>query len=433
MDFNKYKLQKNNLLEFYVLLALILWTAFVAISAFWLSRYQRFLPYALLWTFGSGLISLGYLHIKKILAENHAMQKEIAELALFPSENPNPVLRLSAEGRILYSNIPGEKLLKAWKCKVDQYLRKEQMAVVKQAVQTNQPVYVEQSIDDEATYTITFAPVPESGNINVYAADITETISYQKELNDAKIKAENANYIKNNFLSNMSYEIRSPMSNIVGFCDLLVDEILTEQQEDYVKTIKDSGLLLLSSINDILDISTLEAGTLTFESACCNLRRMVEELYDTFYDKAQTKELEMNLILSPELPENIIIDPNRLKQCLSKLLDNAIRFTLQGQVDLAVSVTHDGKLRFDVKDTGIGIPKQNQEAIFEAFTQVEDETATKRIGRTGLGLAIASRLTQQMGGEIELESCRGCGSTFSVFLPLQKCSKPISTEAEQNC
>ncbi len=425
--------RKEKLLKFYVLAALIFWTLFVSTAAFWISRHQRYLPYAILWSFGSSLIGLSYQHIKSVLRENVEMQKKIADLARFPSENPNPVLKLSAEGRVLYSNPAGEGLLKAWKCKVNQFVRREQMALVQQAVQINKAVYVEQALDDDITYTITFAPILEGGYVNVYGADITERVSYQKELNDAKIKAENANYIKNNFLANMSYEIRTPMNTIVGFSNLLADEVLSEQHEDYVRTIQDSSHLLLSNINDILDISNLEAGKITLESACCNLRHIVEKLYNIFYDKACAKELEMNLILSPELPESIITDQARLAQCLSKLLDNAVKFTLQGQVDLVVSVTYDGKIRFDVKDSGIGIPRQNQDVIFEAFTQIDDEDTPQRVGRTGLGLAIASRLAQLMGGQISLESHRGCGSTFSVILPLQKCSNPTNSPAAQNC
>ena len=420
--------RKETLLKFYILAALTCWTLFVSAAALWISYNQRYLPYVILWAFGSSLIALSYQHLKSVLRENFTMQKEIADLARFPDENPNPVLRLSAEGRVLYSNSAGAKLLKAWKCKVDQFVRREQIALIQQAMQTDRPVYVEQSISDETTYNITFSPVREADYVNVYAADISERVIYQKELNDAKTKAENANYIKNNFLANMSYEIRTPMNNIVGFSDLLADEILNQKHEDYVKTIQESSHSLLSSIKDILDISNLESGKMVADPACCDLRHLVEELYNVFYDKAQGKGLEMNLTLSPQLPELIIADRGRLAQCLSKLLENAIKFTLQGQVDLVVSVTHKGKLRFDVKDSGIGIPRQSHQEIFEAFTQINDEDSSQRIGRTGLGLAIASRLAQLMGGEISLESHRGCGSTFSVMLPLPKCSNPVAAQ-----
>ena len=420
--------RKEKLLKFYVLAALFFWTLFVSAAAFWITQNPRYLPYGILWAFGASLIGLSYQHIKNVLRQNLAMQQKIADLARFPSENPNPVLRLSAEGRVLYSNPAGARLLDAWKCKVDQFVRREQVALVRQAVQTNQPVYVEQTIADDITYTILFAPIRESNYVNVYAANITERVNSQKELINAKIKAENANYIKNNFLANMSHEIRTPMNNIVGFSDLLADEVLNQKHEDYVKTIRESSHSLLSSINDILDISNLEAGKMVTDPACCDLRRIVEELYDVFYDQAQAKGLDMNLILSPELPELVITDQGRLTQCLSKLLDNALKFTLQGQVQLVVSVTHNGKIRFDVKDSGIGIPRQNQKEIFEAFTQINDEDSSQRIGRTGLGLAIASRLAQLMGGEISLESHRGCGSTFSVMLPLPKCSNPVAAQ-----
>jgi PAS domain S-box-containing protein len=256
--------------------------------------------------------------------------------------------------------------------------------------------------------------------------DITDRKRAEEALKTAMHKAEAANIAKSSFLANMSHEIRTPMNIIMGFSDLLADEELTDVQKEYTGLITKAGKSLLVIIDDILDYSRIEAGKLEVKLKNCSLKKLLENIDSMMRLFGDKKDLEFEIIRDERLPSTIITDPDRLGQCLVNLVNNAIKFTKQGHVHLKVSLQDkNGKpfIRFDVEDTGIGIPENEQERIFASFAQV-NETDTRLHGGTGLGLAIAKKLAKLLGGELTLASCEGKGSTFSLLIPAGVDSKP---------
>jgi len=239
------------------------------------------------------------------------------------------------------------------------------------------------------------------------------------QANHMAAEAARANAAKSQFLANMSHEIRTPMNAIIGFSDLLAEEDLADSQREHIATIQESGQSLLELINDILDISKIEAGQLGIEAVVCSLSRMLDSVEELISIKARQKGLDFKILQADGLPAQIRTDPMRLRQCLLNLVGNAVKFTERGHVHVRVSpVEDDGKLliRIDVIDTGIGIPTDRRQAIFQLFTQA-DGTTTRKYGGTGLGLAITKQLVELLGGRIDLKSDLGKGSTFSLTIP----------------
>ncbi len=242
---------------------------------------------------------------------------------------------------------------------------------------------------------------------------LENTIHFAKEM---AIQAEISNDSKSEFLANMSHEIRTPLNGILGFTQLLLeDENLSEEQRNYADTILESGNALLMLINDILDFSKIEAGKMDLEIIEFDLESMMANINDLMAQKAVSEELEFNCMIEREVPRGLKGDPGRLRQILLNLLENAIKFTREGEIDLKVTLsskTSDSAiLKFEVKDSGIGIPEDRQAFIFDCFTQA-DSTTTRKYGGTGLGLAICRQLVDLMGGEIGVESELEKGSTF---------------------
>ena len=229
-----------------------------------------------------------------------------------------------------------------------------------------------------------------------------------------------ANRAKSEFLANMSHEIRTPMNAIVGFSELLEKEDLSDEQKHFARTIADNGRSLLDLIDDILDFSKIEAGKLSVEIIDCDLARLLEGIDSLMRPKAADKTIEFNILHCDDLPQTINTDPTRLRQCLINLVGNAIKFTERGHVYVNVSVEERDLnrrfIRFDIEDTGIGIPPDKQQQIFDAFCQA-DNTTTRRFGGTGLGLAITRQLTELLGGSLSLSSQPGRGSVFTLSIP----------------
>ncbi len=283
-------------------------------------------------------------------------------------------------------------------------------------------------IDNEIEYFYLFknSIFNKSGKLKgsvIVLKDITELEKALLDAQSSQKAAEDANQSKSRFLANMSHEIRTPMNAIVGISDILYStDIPAEEQKKNLKILMNSATSLLTLLNDILDYSKIEAGKLEFESAVFHLKDLLVETVDTFGIYALNKKISIKTHLDDLLPEYVSSDPTRLKQILTNLISNSIKFTMDGQISISADVaeTHDtsSTIRFIVSDTGIGIPNEKINNLFESFKQLDNST-TRKYGGTGLGLAIVKNLVEMMGGNIRVESKIGAGSSFIFSIPFE--------------
>ncbi len=260
------------------------------------------------------------------------------------------------------------------------------------------------------------------GDVVSLALNITDTVRYEKELKEARKKAEAANRAKSAFLANMSHEIRTPMNGVVGMAELLADTSLSREQRLFVQTIKNSGEALLVIINDVLDYSKIEANKLVLHTEPFDLERCIHEIVMLLQPLARDKKIDLLVDYDLFLPTMFVGDPGRIRQVLTNLLGNAVKFTQQGHVLVRVVGVQPGDgpdthVHVTIEDTGIGIPADKIDHIFGEFNQVEDERNRKFEG-TGLGLAISQRLITLMGGRIWVDSEQGVGSSFGFRITL---------------
>ena len=258
--------------------------------------------------------------------------------------------------------------------------------------------------------------------------NVKKRAELENKLVEERLKAEMANKAKSEFLANMSHEIRTPMNAILGFSEALYYQLNSVQHRKMIKSVLNSGTLLMTLLNDILDLSKIEAGKLDIVLSPLNLNAELQEIFLLFQNKAQTKDLDFEIQIAPNFPEAILLDEIRIKQVLFNLVGNAIKFTHKGSVTIkATFIPHNnysGQVEIAVEDTGIGIPESQQEIIFEAFRQQAGQSNREYAG-TGLGLAISKRLVEKMKGTISLISKVGQGSVFTIVFPTVEIKKSI--------
>lgn len=299
------------------------------------------------------------------------------------------------------------------------------------------------------TGAVDFIPkpiIPEilKGKVNIFLdlyrqkKELNLVLKYLENKNEeliiAKNKAEEATRAKSMFLANMSHEIRSPMNGILGLSRLMLNETQNPEHQDMLNVVTTSGEHLLQIINDILDFSKIEAGQVDLESIDFDLRKLCDTIYQLLNFRAVEKGIQFNLDIDKDIPKILTGDSFRLNQIIMNLTNNAVKFTLQGEVNLSIKLLEKNKewvsLFFSVKDTGIGIPEKAQNTLFQEFTQ-SDSSITRQYGGTGLGLAISKKLTNLMGGKIKLQSKQNVGSEFMFELKFKYKEENMTTRPEK--
>jgi PAS domain S-box-containing protein len=265
----------------------------------------------------------------------------------------------------------------------------------------------------------------ENGSVIVTHLDITTLKQTQLSLEEAVKSAEHANNARGRFLAMMSHEIRTPLNGVLGLLQLMQDTSLTDKQTLYIETAAESGQSLLTIISDILDFSKIEAEKLVLQPVPCDLSRMLQEMQQLFHLRVEEKSIQLHCDMDAALPDWVHVDAQRLRQVLLNLLGNAIKFTGYGEVRLSVSLTTQGRIRFLVSDTGIGIALNEQHKIFSEFSTVKHTASDKVYEGTGLGLAISYKLVNLMGGELTFSSEAQKGSQFWFEIPLITATAPI--------
>ena len=353
--------------------------------------------------------------------------EKLSRVASFPELNPSAIVEIDLSGQVHFLNPAAKKLFPDLEATGPSHPLLADLKAVVSKLQEG----IETSLTDEVRiggvwYQRVIHLVSKSQRIRAFVLDITERKQAEAEAEEARAAAEAANEAKSTFLANMSHEIRTPMNAIIGMTSLLLDTDQTPEQQEFSETVRHSSENLLTIINDILDFSKIEADKLELENQPFDLRDCLEGTLDLLAARATEKGLDLAYLVDDHTPETISGDVTRLRQILVNLLSNAVKFTETGEVVLSVNskllvlnneesdeerTQNIYKLHFSVKDTGIGIPANGMDRLFQSFGQV-DASTTRRYGGTGLGLVISRRLSELMGGSMWVESEVGKGTTF---------------------
>jgi two-component system sensor histidine kinase/response regulator len=406
---------------------------------------------------------LGFIYVllhrtdQGLLAQQAALRESEIRMRSITDSAHDAILMMDPEGRVSYWNMAAERILgytnsEATGQDLHSLIAPPRYHEAHQAAfpafrQTGQGAAVGKTLDlsarrkdgQEISVQLSLSAIQINGEWNAVGLlrDITERKRAEEELretnrqletataraNEMAVQAEMASIAKSEFLANMSHEIRTPMNAIIGMADLLWDSSLTTEQRQYVQIFRSAGENLLTLINDILDLSKVESGQLSLEYIPYDLFDILDKTCEVISLRAHSRNLELACRISPHVPQRIQGDPTRLRQVLTNILGNAVKFTEVGEIVLTVlptegedSLKSPQYLQFSVRDTGIGIPADKLDAIFEKFTQ-SDSSITRKYEGTGLGLSISRRLVELMGGRIWVESRPGEGSTFFFTIP----------------
>lgn len=360
---------------------------------------------------------------------------------VYPSEKATPKLSVDKNMRQIYGLKEDELSFNKWlDCMFDASQKALNQAII-QARITGQKQELELQLKGQPKKIIYSAlqvgKSSEQLKIVGINWDITPLKESEQKLAEAKNLAEQANRAKSDFLANMSHEIRTPMNAILGFSELLDEQISEPRLKAFVKTIRDAGNNLLALINDILDLSKIEAGKFDIHKAPCNLTHLLNEVSQIFALRAQEKNLNLQVQIDPAIPASLNLDAVRVRQILLNLIGNAIKFTEQGSIEVCAQATNEDDIRskvdllIEVRDSGIGIAKEEQGKVFQKFAQSSGQDVSK-YGGTGLGLSISHRLAEMMGGVLSLASSSPAGSTFVLHLKAIDVASVVIEEESQD-
>lgn len=363
-------------------------------------------------------VCVGAVVIVRDLTDAMEVQRDVQRAARLAEDAPNPIVEFDATGAVLYANTGMLNLMERCgllEAGIEVMFPADLSAMLRECLTTDVSLSHVEHVVGNRVIAWSFFPLRDLELIRAYGLDITSDVALRR----AKEAAEESARAKGIFLATMSHELRTPMNGVLGCTQLLQDTSLTDQQRELIETMHRSAEALLTLVNDILDFSKIEAGKMTLEVANVNLRGLIHDVTTLTEGLAAHKGLTLSVEIESGVPEEFRGDPIRLRQILFNLVGNAIKFTQQGGVTIAVAVkstlsenTDTVVLHWSVRDTGIGLTSEQQAQLFKAYAQAEASTS-RRFGGTGLGLMICRQLVELMGGTILVSSQFGEGSTFS--------------------